>query len=193
MNEHNFSDYLHEYAGLCPERRERLLEHSRIIELSKGDIILRPGEVCRHRFFVERGAVREYSIDPSGKEHNLLFALEGWFIINVESVFFARPSSYFVEAIESTRLRLIEESEVKALMQEDEGFEKFDRDLLYEHIRALQHRITSLQSTSAMDRYLHFIKAYPEMVLRLPQGLIASYLGITPESLSRIRRAIADR
>lgn len=193
MQEIRYADYLHEYEGLSASRREILLEHSKVLELARGEIVLRPGQMCRHRFFVERGAVREYRIDKQGKEHNLHFAIEGWFIINADTIFFSRPSGYFIEAIEPTRLRLIEEETMQELIRTDATFASLDRELLYEHIQVLQHRITSLQSDSALERYLHFVKTFPEMLIRLPQALIASYLGITPESLSRIRRDLSGK
>lgn len=193
MHEIQYADYLHEYEGLPASKRALLLEHSKVVNLAKGEIILRPGQMCHHRFFVERGAVREYRIDSLGKEHNLHFAIEGWFIINADTIFFSHPSSYFIEAIEPTRLRLIEEDTMQELIRTDAAFASFDRELLYEHIETLQHRITSLQSNSAQERYLHFTSTYPEMLVRLPQALIASYLGITPESLSRLRRGLARR
>lgn len=113
--------------------------------------------------------------------------------MNVDSVFFSLPSSHFIQAIEPTRLLLINEKQLRRLVREDAAFADFDRQLLYEHIQMLHRRITLLQSASAEERYLQFIKDFPEVPLRVPQTMIASYLGITPESLSRIRRDLARR
>lgn len=193
MKEYFFDDFLRSNLRLSAEQRDVLFEHSMIKEYDRGDFILSAGETCAHRFFIERGAIREYSIDPKGKEHLLFFAVEGWFLMNVDSVFFSLPSSHFIQAIEPTRLLLINEKQLRRLVREDAAFADFDRQLLYEHIQMLHRRITLLQSASAEERYLQFFKDFPEVPLRVPQTMIASYLGITPESLSRIRRDLARR
>ena len=193
MKDYFFEDFLRSNLQLTPGQRDILFEHSVIKEYDRGDFILSAGETCTHRFFIERGAIREYSIDPKGKEHLLFFAVEGWFLMNVDSVFFNLPSRHFIQAIEPTRLLLINENQLQRLVREDTDFADFDRRLLYEHIQMLHRRITLLQSASAEERYLEFIKDFPEVPLRVPQSMIASYLGITPESLSRIRRELAGR
>ncbi len=193
MNEFIFDDYLRSNVLLDAEQRDILFRHSLVREFRRGEFLLREGETCAHRFFIERGAVREYSIDPKGREHLLLFAVEGWFLMNVEGVFFGKPSSYFIQAIEATRIVLLDERQVCRLTREDKVFEELNRNLLYEHIRMLQARITLLQAASAEERYLDFVQAFPEIPLRVPQAMIASYLGITPESLSRIRSDLARR
>lgn len=191
MREYFFDDFLRSNVPLTDEQRSMLFKHSMVKEYDRGDFILNAGETCVHRFFIERGAIREYSIDPKGKEHLLFFAVEGWFLMNVDSVFFNQPSNHFIQAIEPTRLLLINENQLQKLVREDPAFAELDRQLLYEHIQMLHRRITLLQSASAEERYLQFIKDFPEIPLRVPQTMIASYLGITPESLSRVRRAIA--
>ncbi len=188
MKEFLFTDFLRSNVTLTEAQQALLFEKSRVIETERGEFVLSAGDTCKHRFFIERGAVREYSIDERGKEHLLLFAVEGWFLVNVDSVFFDQPSSYFIQAIEPSRILLIDETQVQALSRQEPAFDLFNKQLLYEHIQHLQHRITSLQSDTAEIRYQHFIKAYPELLLRIPQTMIASYLGITPESLSRIRK-----
>lgn len=191
MREYTFADFVAQHSPLPSDQLERLLEGSRELKLERKELVLAAGDLCHHCFYIERGAVREYSLSPDGREHLLHFATEGWFIMNVESVFFSQPSSYFVETIEPSRLLLIDNECMKQLSAEEPSFGQFTRGLLYEHIRMLQERITSLQSLSAEERYLRFVAYYPEAMQRIPQMMIASYLGITPESLSRIRRTLA--
>lgn len=193
MKESFFTDYIRSNVPLTDEQLSTLLEKSKVLALGRKAFLLSAGETCCHRFFIEQGAVREYSIDRHGKEHLLHFAVEGWFLMNVESIFFDRPSSYFIETIEPSRILLLSNEQVNRLAREDKSFEQFDRQLLYEHIHTLQLRITGMQSHSAEERYLHFVEHYPEAMLRVPQQMIASYLGIAPESLSRIRRQLAER
>lgn len=162
-------------------------------QLAKGDFLLTHGQRCRHTFFIERGLVRQYSIDPKGKEHILFFAAEGAFLDNIEAVHFNAPSSYFIQAIEPTDVLLISEEALAELAKRLHHFSDLHSRLLYQHIMHQHKRITQLQSSSAEDRYMAFVRDYPEMMLRVPQLMIASYLGITPESLSRVRKALADK
>lgn len=191
MKEYIFADFVAQHSPLTSEQMQQLLEGSRELTLERRELVLSAGDLCHHCFYIERGAVREYSLAPDGREHLLHFAMEGWFIMNIESIFFSRPSSYFVETIEPSRLLLIDQERMRQLSVEDPRFGQLTRQLLYEHIQTLQERITSLQSLSAEERYRRFVAYYPEAMQRIPQMMIASYLGITPESLSRIRRALA--
>lgn len=193
MKELLFGDFLHSNVSLTKEQMGQLFKGSKRRSVGKGELLLAPGEQCRHRFFIERGVVREYFIDEKGREHLLHFALEGWFLMNVNSIFFDQPSTYFIEAIEPSEVLLLDETEVQRLAAADSAFEHLTQNLLYEHIQVLQRRITSLQNNSAEERYLYFAQTYPEIISRVPQLMVASYLGITPESLSRIRRELAQR
>ena len=101
------------------------------------------------------------------------------------------PSKYSIQALEPSQVFIIEEAFLTKLSQKIPSFIDFNTKLLHGHIRQLQNRITQLQSAGAEDRYLSFINSYPDIPLRVPQIMIASYLGITPESLSRIRKELA--
>lgn len=188
-----FTEYLRSNLYLTPEQQALLLEGSISRELEAEEYLLRRGESCRHRFFVEQGSLREYSIDERGREHLLHFATEGWFLVSVDTIYFDRPSSYFLQCIEPSRVLMIQEEQYQRLVCVDEAFARLDRQLLFEHIQALHQRITALQSTSARERYESFVRTYPEVMMRAPQSMIASWLGIAPESLSRIRRELAGR
>lgn len=159
----------------------------------KDEFVLRANEYCQYSFFVEQGLLKQYYIDDKGKEHILQFAAEGWIVTDRESVYFNRPAQYFIQAIENTKVSLINDELIKKLEQEIPSFRDFNNRLLHHHISALQSRIVLLLGHSAEDRYLHFIKTYPDILLRVPQTLVASYLGITPESLSRVRKDLATR
>lgn len=172
---------------------DQLISHCKIKQVKKGEFLLRQGEKCKHSFFVERGLLRQYSIDNKGKEHILQFAPENWFMTDRESVYFNEPSHYFIQALENSELVLMDENIILTLSKSDPQFLEFNNKLLHNHIRHLQKRITQLLSATAEERYLDFIKIYPDLLLRVPQTLIASYLGITPESLSRVRKELANK
>lgn len=193
MNNFRFTTYLTSNTGADQAILDQLLSHCSIREFKKGDFLLRQGEKCRYSFFVERGLLRQFSIDEKGKEHIIQFAPENWFMSDRESVYFDRPSSYFMQALEDTVTFLLDESLFLELSKSDTAFLEFNNRLLHNHIRHLQRRITQLQSATAEERYLDFIRMYPDLLLRVPQIFIASYLGITPESLSRVRKELARK
>lgn len=189
----DFNSYLTSNIEIEQEAIVQLPQNCKTINLKKGDFVLRQGETCRHTFFIERGLLKQYTLDNKGKEHILLFAPEQWFVTNIETVHFNRPSNYFIEAIEESSLLLIDEELLINLSLKNRAFLEFNNKLLYSHIMNLQNRVTQLQSASAEERYLNFMKSYPQLMLRIPQWMIAAYLGVTPESLSRVRAEIAER
>ncbi|MBX2951894.1 MAG: Crp/Fnr family transcriptional regulator [Leadbetterella sp.] len=193
MNNLRFTTYLTSNIGTDKAVLEQLLSHCSIREFKKGEFLLSQGEKCRYSFFVERGLLRQFSIDDKGKEHIIQFAPENWFMSDRESVYFDRPSSYFMQALEDTVTFLLDENLFLELSKSDTAFLEFNNRLLHNHIRHLQRRITQLQSATAEERYLDFIRMYPDLLLRVPQIFVASYLGITPESLSRVRKELARK
>ena len=193
MENVDFGHYLTSNIDIDEQALELLPKSCKSIWLKKGDFALREGETCKHTFFIESGLLKQYTLDNKGKEHILLFASEHWFVTNIESVHFNRPSNYFIEAIEETRIFLIDEEMIIRLSQHYRTFLEFNNKLLHSHILNLQTRITQLLSATAEERYLDFIKSYPHLMLRVPQWMIAAYLGITPESLSRVRGELAER
>lgn len=162
-------------------------------EVSKGDFLLSPGQKCSHTFYVESGLLRQYTLDDKGKEHVLQFAPEGWFMTDRESVYFGETSIYFIEVLEDSKVFLMEEKHLLDLATSLASFTELNNKMLHNHIRHLQNRITSLLSDTAEQRYLKFINTYPDLLARVPQWMIASYLGITPEGLSRVRKEMATK
>lgn len=175
------------------ESLKEAIGNCKSLKAGKGDFLLRQGEVCRHSFYVENGLLRYYSIDDKGKEHILQFAPETWFVTDRESAYFYQPSNYFIQALEDSSIILLDESFITQLAQKNKSFLEFNNRLLHNHIRHLQNRINQLLSATAEERYLDFIKIYPDLLLRVPQSMVASYLGITPESLSRVRKDLATK
>ena len=175
------------------ESLKELIENCKSLKVGKGNFLLRQGEVCRHSFYVENGLLRYYSIDDKGKEHILQFAPETWFVSDRESAYFHQPSNYFIQALEHSSVLLLDEHFITEVAQKNKSFLEFNNRLLHNHIRHLQKRINQLLSATAEERYLDFIKIYPDLLLRVPQSMVASYLGITPESLSRVRKDLATK
>lgn len=170
-----------------------LVESCTTKKVQKDQFLLRENEACKHTFFVEKGLLRQFSIDDRGKEHVLSFAPENWLVTDRESSYFNQPSKYFIEALEDSVVAVIDEEFIQLLSEKIADFTDFNNRLLHNHIRHLQNRINLLLSASAEERYLEFIDMYPDILLRVPQTMVASYLGITPESLSRVRRDLAQK
>lgn len=189
----NFKNYLLNKAGISENEFSTLTQNIEHKTIEKGEFILKSGAICKHSFFVESGLLRSYTIDENGKEHIIQFASESWIISDRSSLYFDEPSDFYIEAIETTTVVFLNQEFFTKACEISSSFQIFNDKALQNHIRHLQKRINLLLGASAETRYLDFIQLYPDMLLRVPQWMIASYLGITPESLSRVRKELAQR
>jgi CRP-like cAMP-binding protein len=187
-----FKSYLVDKGGITEAEFQELAPVLQTKTIDKGTYLLREGEVCKYAFFVEQGLLRSFSIDQAGKEHIIQFAPENWIMSDISSNFFNESSDFFIEAIENTEVVLLDKTFFN-LSDKSSSFRKYNELLLQNHIRHLQKRVNLLLSASAEKRYLNFIQLYPDLTLRVSQWMIASYLGITPESLSRVRKELATK
>jgi CRP-like cAMP-binding protein len=161
-------------------------------KLRKRQFILQEGDVCKYNIFVGKGLLRSYTIDDKGNEHILQFALEGWWTADLYSFFTEEPSLFNIEALEDSELLLITHPSWESLLAKVPAFERYFRILIQNNLIATHRRLIGSLSETAEQKYLKFMKAYPESIQRVPQHMIASYLGITRETLSRLRRDIAS-
>lgn len=187
----NFHKYLKNKALVKAEHLPKLMDLISVKEIKKDEFLLSKGQVCQHTFFIEKGLLRFYSLSEEGKEHIVQFAPENWFIADRESMYFGKPSMFFMDAIEDTTVVLLDQHFIETVSEISSEFRTYNEYILQNHIRHLQNRINLLIGASAKERYLDFIKLYSGLTLRVPQWMIASYLGITPESLSRVRKELA--
>ncbi|SDI15942.1 Crp/Fnr family transcriptional regulator [Winogradskyella thalassocola] len=187
----NFKKFLIEKGGLSEKEFVQITPFIRTKKIPNNEFLLKSGEVCSHSFFVEQGVLRFYALNEEGKENILQFATENWIVSDRGSVFFQEPSTYYIDAIEDTLTVLLDEEFVTNVVNINSRFRTQNEKLLQNHIRHLYKRISLLIGASAKVRYLEFVSMYPDIMLRVPQWMIASYLGITPESLSRVRKALA--
>jgi len=193
MNNFRLTSFLTSNIDIDKNNLESLVSQCKTKFVKKGEYLLKEGEKCKYSFFVEQGLLRQFALDDKGKEHILQFAPENWIVTDRESVYFDQPSAYYIQALENTNTILFEESLILHLSKQDPLFLEFNNKLLHNHIRQLQRRITLLISATAEERYLDFVRLYPDLLLRVPQWQIASYLGITAESLSRVRKELATK
>ncbi len=161
--------------------------------LRSGEFLQRGGEVARYAAFVAKGCLRSYVIDAKGKEHIVLFAPETWWLADNTSLTARSPSQYFIEAIEDSDLLLIDPASHEKLVEHIPGYAAAFRWGLQKHAAAEDQRIVKSLSTSSEERYLDFLKIYPSIATRVPQWMLASYLGVSPETVSRIRKNLSQR
>lgn len=193
MKDFSLKSYLTSNLNLSDDEIFSIQKKCQIREYQKGEFLIQNNEFCSHTFFVEDGLLRQYYFDKNGKEHILQFFPENWFVTEYETVYFNEPSKYFIQTLEPSKIAFIDDTFLKKLEDLFPVFKDLNKQLLYNQIRVLQNRLTMLMSQSAEDRYLQFVETYPDILLRVPQTMVASYLSITPESLSRIRRDLALR
>ena len=162
-------------------------------KLRKRQYLLQEGDVCKYQAFVEKGILRSYTLDDKGAEHVLQFATEGWWIADLSSYLTGEPSPFHIDAIEDAELLLINKASWNEALEKIPQLERYFRILIQNHLIATQKRLMQSLSDTAEVKYLHYIQLYPDCLQRIPQHMIASYLGVTRETLSRLRRQLADR
>jgi cAMP-binding proteins - catabolite gene activator and regulatory subunit of cAMP-dependent protein kinases len=162
-------------------------------KLRKRQYLLQDGDVCKYTAFVEKGMLRTYSIDEKGNEPILQFSMEGWWVADLYSFFTGEPSQFNVEALEDCELLLITEPSWNILLEKIPAFERYFRILIQNNLIATQRRLMGTMIETAEEKYLKLVKNFPGCIQRVPQHMIASYLGITRETLSRTRSHLAAR
>ncbi len=162
-------------------------------KLRKKQYLLQEGDVCKYTAFVNKGLLRSYQVDDNGAEHIVQFAPEDWWIADIYSFLTGEPSGCYIDAMEDSELLLITKAAQDEMVAQIPKMERYLRLLMQSHLIALQRRVISSLNFTAEDKYLQLLTVSPGIVQRVPQHQIASYLGITPETLSRIRRQIAMR
>ena len=162
-------------------------------KLRKKQYLLQEGDVSKFIAFVEKGSLRSYTVDEKGSEHIIQFALEGWTISDLYSFLTSEPATYTIDALEDSELALISKSAHEELLKTLPKYETYVRLQLTGAYIAMQRRLTSIISLSLEERYASFTATYPNIVQRVPQHMIASYMGLTPETLSRLRKKIINK
>lgn len=162
-------------------------------KLRKKQYLLQEGDVSKYIAFVEKGILRSYTVDDKGGEHIAEFAFEGWWIGDQFSFLTGEPSIFNIDALEDCELLLLTKQAEEQMMEQVPKMERYFRLLLQNHTIAIQRRLVSSLGNSAEEKYIQLVQGCPTIPQRVPQHMLASYLGITPETLSRLRKQISLR
>jgi CRP-like cAMP-binding protein len=162
-------------------------------KLRKKQFLLQETDVCKYIAFVEKGALRAYTVSEKGAEHIIQFALEGWIISDLYSFLTSEPATYNIDALENSELVLISKTAHEDLLQKVPKYETYTRMQITGAYIAMQRRLTSIISLSLEERYNYFTSLYPDILQRVPQHMIASYMGLTPETISRVRKRLTQK
>jgi CRP-like cAMP-binding protein len=183
-------NYINKYSKtrLTDDQFQQLTDTMRPKTFRKKQYFLQEGDICKYFGFIVKGAMRQYSVDDKGAEHIVRLSLEDWWVGDRESWVMARPSIYNIDAWEDTEMLLITREDTLKLVREIPAFEEMVRGMDERHSIAAQKRVNAAISLPADKRYADFANNYPEFLQRFPLHIIASYLGITKETLSRIRK-----
>lgn len=184
--------YVSRYIQLTPEEENHfasILKHRKYL---KRQFLVQAGDACKFESYVVKGCLRAYFVDPHGNSHIIQFAIEDWWISDMASLMTGEPSTFNIDALEDTEVIQIERENFLELFNRVPKFDRMFRLMLTKAFVAHQQRIIDNLCMPATDRYLRFIKRYRNIEQRVPQNQIASYLGMTPEFLSQIRRKLSE-
>lgn len=190
---HRLIEHFETYLPLNEEEKKWVEARAILRKIKRRQMILQEGFVCKHYSFVLEGCFRMYGMDDKGTEHNIQFAAENDWIADIGSFHSGKPSQLFIEAIESSIILQIEKQDLYFLYTNIPKLDRIFKVIIENKYVELQDRVLQNISSTAQQRYLNFLEQYPTLSLRLPNVQIASYLGITPEFLSKIRKDLSGK
>lgn len=196
--------HLNSYIPLNSIEVEAVTERVTVRKIKRRQFILQQGDCCRHYSFIVSGCFKMYSVDTMGKEHNIQFGAENNWLTDLASLhsvkpadfnkpYAGKPSKLYIEAVEESEIIQIELKDLVFLYENHPKFNIIFRVIVENNFVELQNRVLQNISSTSEERYVAFLEQYPDLSSRLPNTQIASYLGITPEFLSTIRKNISTK
>jgi CRP-like cAMP-binding protein len=179
--------HIKRYVQLIPQEEQLLCDKLELIKLKKKAFLLEPGEHCKGNYFVVKGCMRQFLVNNKLNEQIIQFGIENWWIADQDSLMANKPSNCFIQAIEASELLLLPEKSRSALFESIPKLESYFRIMMQTAFVASQRRIGFIFNMTDEERYRHFARLYPDFMQRVPQYMLASYLGFTPQFLSRLR------
>ncbi|RZL40704.1 MAG: Crp/Fnr family transcriptional regulator [Pedobacter sp.] len=184
----NFINHLKKYIQLTEEEIALLENGLKIINVKKKEFLLEEGKVCKYNYFVEKGLLRMFFINEKGVEQITQFALETWWMSDHMSLLMERPSVFAIQAVENSTIVAVEKSKQEELFNQLPQLERYFRIMMQRAYAANQMRFKYFYDFSKEESYRQFVSLFPNFIQRIPQYMLASYLGLTPEYLSELRK-----
>ena len=186
-------EHISKHISLDKEEEGKIIAHLKSKKLRKKQFLLQEGDIQKQRAFVTSGCLRSYSIDKNGFEHVLQFAPAGWWIGDMRSYIMQQPGILYIDAIDDSELLLLSKEAIDQLFLTIPKLERLFRILTENSLATYQQRLIDNLSLPAIERYNNFCRLYPSLIELLPQKQIASYIGVTPEFLSKMLRQRTDK
>jgi CRP-like cAMP-binding protein len=188
-----FQHYLDSKINLSEQQFSRIRSVAVVKKLRKKQYLLQEGDTWSSHAFIIKGCLRTYAVDEKGQEHIIGFAIENWWTGDKESLMLQQPSKFNIDAVEDSEVLLFTNQNFDLLCKEIRPFNDMVNAIMQKSFAISQNRIHVAISYTAEERYLDFMDKYPGFAIRIPQSMIASYLGITAETLSRVRKQSAKK
>ena len=179
--------HIRKHVNLTAQEEELICEKMELLKFKKKAFLLEPGKLCKGNYFVLTGLVRQYLITPKLMEQIVQFGLESWWITDQESLANKQPSSYYIQTIEASEVLFLTEQNRELLCEAIPRLESYFRIMMQRAYVAMQRRVGFMLNYTDEERYRYFAELFPDFMQRVPQYMLASYLGFTPQFLSRIR------
>ncbi len=180
--------HITKFVNLTEQEFTDVLSYFKIIDSPKKKNLLTEGKICKSNYFVIKGCLRMFFINDKGVEQTIQFALENWWLADYTSFSAQKPSGFYIQTVEKSEIASIDFAAQEKMLEQFPKMEKYFRTVHQRAHAAYQFRIKYLYGSSREELYHEFNKLFPEFVQRVPQYLLASYLGFTPEYLSEIRK-----
>ena len=161
-------------------------------KIRKKQYLLHEGDVCMNLTFISKGLLKSYRVDDKGNEHIVVFGCEGWWLSDFNSFVNQQPATLFIDAIEDSEILLISRDEYERLTLEVPSMDRYFRILYQNSLVTKEERLIRSNSHTAEEKFQHLMDYNPQIIQRVPQHLVASYLGLAPETVSRIRKKLAS-
>lgn len=182
-----FKQHLQKFIAISDSEFETVLSYFENIQVKKKNVLMREGDICDKHYFVLNGCLRKYFVNEKGIEQTTEFAIENWWMTDNMAYEHQLKTEFYIQTVERSDILVITNSAQEALLKQVPVLERYFRFVYQRAYAASQMRIKFLYTYSKEDFYFHFLKKYPDFVQRIPQYLLASFLGFSPEYLSEIR------
>jgi len=184
----NIIQHIRKFVDLSESELEVFNKYVETHQLKKKEFLIQERRVCKYLYYVEKGCLRMYFINNKGVEQITQFALDGWWISDYQSFINSTPSDYYIQTIEESSIVSIDNQNLDKLLVELPKLERYFRIIMQKAVAGAQLRSKLMYEMSKEEFYIHFSTSFPEFMLRVPQYMIASYLGLTAEYVSELRK-----